>query len=115
MNRPPSPFVVLLLVLGLILPKATAGLAAVGLAGTTVVICSGDKLVTITLDADGNPISSIASEEPCGLVVPVTDLSTPKPDWTPAERRMATALATPTYPPALAPTGPPPPRAPPFA
>ena len=105
----------LLVVLGLLLPKATAALAAMGLLGETIVICTGEGMTTITLDAQGKPISTTTSGEPCGLLAPVSHLAVPSPDWTPAERRLAAARAAPPQarPPAL--TGVPPPRAPPFA
>ncbi|WP_109468209.1 DUF2946 family protein [Albibacillus kandeliae] len=45
--------------MGVTLPKMTAVLAGVGLsAGNTVLICTGDGLEQITLDAEGNPVES---------------------------------------------------------
>ncbi|NIY80234.1 MAG: hypothetical protein HWE33_12485 [Rhodobacteraceae bacterium] len=62
-------FLFLALMLGIVGPKSSALLAQLGLIHTQViVICTGDGLQTITLDADGNPIEhEDAKSQPCPL------------------------------------------------
>ncbi|WP_434286432.1 hypothetical protein [Celeribacter sp. SCSIO 80788] len=63
------PLLLLALLLGIVGPRSSALLAELGLIRTQViVICTGDGLQTITLDADGNPIEhKDAKSQPCPL------------------------------------------------
>lgn len=61
--------IIALLVLGIILPQASAALAGLGLAdGRAVVICTGDGLRTIHINDDGEPVEISHDAEFCALV-----------------------------------------------
>ncbi len=65
---------IVLLVAGLLVPKSGAVLAQIVPGVMTMVICTGEKLVTITLNAAGEPIEIHEDEEaPCLR----TDLAAP--------------------------------------
>ncbi|MDF1871049.1 hypothetical protein [Vannielia sp.] len=60
------------LLLGLVFPKATAVLAGLGLAGgETIVICTGDGLITLRIAPDGTPMevpdATAEAEQPCTM------------------------------------------------
>lgn len=59
---------VLAVAAGILLPKLSAAAVSLGLADLRiVVICSGDGLRLVTLDADGQPVEVSAAEH-CALV-----------------------------------------------
>ncbi|RPE71052.1 hypothetical protein EDD53_0165 [Pacificibacter maritimus] len=63
---------------GLIVPKSTVLLAELGvISGQVIVICTGEGLQKITLDADGNPVEVDMETDPCALshVIAGADLS----------------------------------------
>ena len=54
---------------GLIVPKSTVLLADLGLiSGQVIVICTGEGLQKITLDADGNPVEVSMETDPCAFI-----------------------------------------------
>ncbi|WP_179378187.1 hypothetical protein [Jannaschia marina] len=73
---------ILLLGIGLLLPRAGAVLA--DLAGfDSVVICRGAELVTITMSADGEPIDAEIEEHgPCLSALQFPETAAPTPAWT---------------------------------
>lgn len=82
---------VLVLVSGLLVPRVGAAFVAVAPGVRTVVICTGDALVTITLDASGAPVELDRGEPaPCIAAAP------PPEDEAPSEwRRLAMAIPGP--------------------
>lgn len=53
---------------GLIVPKSTVLLAELGIiSGDVIVICTGEGLRQISLDADGNPVEVSMDSDPCAL------------------------------------------------
>lgn len=53
---------------GLIVPKSTVLLADLGIiSGDVIVICTGEGLRQISLDADGNPVDISLETDPCAL------------------------------------------------
>ena len=105
---------ILLVGLGLLLPRTGAVLAEI--AGfESVVICRGADLVTFTFGADGTPAETEIEEHgPCLAAVPPTSLEAPRPAWTAfvparpaAPRRLAVIVAPRPW------SGPPPHRGPP--
>ncbi|MFU1477543.1 hypothetical protein ACM25N_07490 [Roseovarius sp. C7] len=70
------------LLTGVTLPKATAVLASLGLSHSqTIVICTGEGLRTITLSADGTPVEQPETEaHDCLLVQALTPPATPLPE-----------------------------------
>lgn len=53
---------------GLIVPKSTVLLADLGIiSGQVIVICTGEGLRQITLDADGTPVEVSMDSDPCAL------------------------------------------------
>jgi hypothetical protein len=69
--------------LGLVLPKVTAALAHIlPNDHMTMVICTGDAMITMTFDADGNPVEQTQSDEtPCPLVLASVDVQTHDVAW----------------------------------
>ncbi|CTQ50520.1 hypothetical protein [Jannaschia donghaensis] len=105
---------ILLLSIGMLLPRASAVLAQV--AGLeSVVICRGAELVTITFAADGTPVKTEIEEHgPCLASATPNSSAPPTPAWT---RLVHTPIPAPAC--CTAPCnpahwdGPPPERAPP--
>ncbi|MEG3661620.1 DUF2946 family protein [Celeribacter halophilus] len=62
-------FLLLGVMLGIVGPKSSALMAQLGLINArTIVICTGDGLQTITLDANGNPVEHQETRsQPCPL------------------------------------------------
>ena len=104
----------LLIALGLLLPRTGAALAE-GLGFETVVICTGDALVRVTLHTDGVPIETdIEDHEPCRAADLPSVLAAPVPAWHRMAATHARLLPDPPVLPASAPWhGPPPERGPP--
>lgn len=73
---------VMLLSVSLLLPMVSTALAAIGLSGSErIVICTGNGLQAITLDAEGNPsepAQGVDEEIPCALVHTVGHVSEPE-------------------------------------
>ena len=99
-TRTPRALLALAVILGLLLPRMGAALAeAAGL--DHVVICRGDVLVSLTLDADGAPVeTALRDHGPCLAAALPRPPDPPAPSWI----RLA-------FPPAQRPSegGPPPP------
>ncbi|MEP5730719.1 MAG: hypothetical protein ABJL67_15265 [Sulfitobacter sp.] len=74
---------VVLLVLGIVLPKASAALALIlPTYGTTMTICTPTGLITLRMDANGSPIKEDPTETaPC--LMAHADMITPAsiPQW----------------------------------
>ncbi|WP_339854031.1 DUF2946 family protein [Roseovarius nubinhibens] len=70
------------LLTGVTLPKATAALASLGLSGSqTIVICTGEGLRTITLSADGTPVEQPETQDhDCLLVQAIAPPPTALPE-----------------------------------
>lgn len=65
-----APRLILLfgLLTGFLLPQVSAGLVGLGLVPTqTIVICTGNSIETITIDADGNPVKVSEKSQHCTL------------------------------------------------
>ncbi|MFW2589039.1 hypothetical protein [Sagittula sp. SSi028] len=61
-------------ILGIALPKSTAALVALGLSrAQIIVICTGEGLRTITLDANGNPVAEDETDGHLCLMVHAVD------------------------------------------
>ena len=79
----PRCLTILALTLGLVFPKAGWVVAHWAFGAQTVVICTGHDLITITLDADGNPVETKdAAHQACTLgkadaSLPPTPLAAP--------------------------------------
>ncbi|MHC0053851.1 hypothetical protein [Actibacterium sp. D379-3] len=83
MRKSGGILLVVALCLGLIWPKASAVVSLL-LPGTvqTIVICTGDGLVTVTIGPDGAPVRTGETEEaPCTIGTAVTADAAPLSFW----------------------------------
>lgn len=68
MSRPPIRLLlVLLTILGLLMPRISGAVASVSPGVRTIVICTGQGMVTLQLDENGNPVPVAASSDHCVL------------------------------------------------
>ncbi|GAA6174707.1 hypothetical protein [Sulfitobacter pacificus] len=90
----------LLVVLGIVLPKATAALALVlPTYGQTITICTPEGISTVTLDANGDPVHETEqTTAPCLLAYATLVQPASLPDWHRLARQIdaATLLETQT-------------------
>ncbi|MCK0142706.1 hypothetical protein [Aliiroseovarius sp. F20344] len=71
------------LCLGVVLPKIGSAVQMLVLGELqTVVLCTGDGIITIRIDAEGNPIEEVSDEaEPCVLGNILITVVTPHTHW----------------------------------
>ena len=75
-------FLVLSLVMGLVSPKVIGALLHVMPGVQTLVICTGDRLMRITLNAQGEPVEMTEFEsDPCVIADPVAQIADTDPLW----------------------------------
>lgn len=114
MLRHPAIALILALILALASQTAAVARTAIAMPGTEMTLCTGDGPVTVTLDAQGNPVAAAHHCPACILA-----LSLPPATFT-SGRPVRLARPAPVLPLALLPTrGParviPPARAPPLS
>ncbi|KIN61723.1 hypothetical protein Z945_2716 [Sulfitobacter noctilucae] len=89
------PFLILLICFSIVLPKATAALAVVlPDYGQILTICTPDGIMTLRVDANGNPVEDTSVERaPCLLAH--ADLAPPSrsPTWVAVARQFDTTTA----------------------
>ena len=79
--------IVPLLIAGLLTPKLSALVLHVNPNITTIVICAGNEMVTIHLDADGKPVETAeTAQSPCVLADPGADIGPAYTRWTTAPK-----------------------------
>jgi hypothetical protein len=85
---------IVLIVLGLLLPRMSAAIALVAPGGEVVVICTGTGLQTLIIDADGNPVPVSMHADHCLLAhaADTSDRVAPEPHAAP----LAGSVAGPT-------------------
>lgn len=72
----------LLLSVGLLLPASTAALASLLPGVQSFIICTGNGMVEVRLDEDGNPVAlEESSEHPCLASAPLSVIDAPMPFW----------------------------------
>ncbi len=73
---------VVLLVFGLLAPRMSAVLAQVIPGIQTMVICTGDQMITLTIGADGVPVETVSENpHPCVMADGVTLATSDLPFW----------------------------------
>lgn len=85
MRRIVTPFVLICVICGLLMPKVAMAVAHTAGTWNTITICTGYELKTITLDASGEPVSETTSKsDPCTLSFAFTPLLDRPNTWMPA-------------------------------
>lgn len=81
---------ILALVTGILAPRMTAVAAQVVPGVEIIVICTGDSLQRIAIDAEGNPIDlGEADQHPCTLALAQIGAPTPAATWGAAALRIS--------------------------
>lgn len=66
-HRPMRSLLVLLTILGLLMPRVSGVAASVVPGGMTVVICTGQGMMTLRVDGQGNPVPVVEHPDQCVL------------------------------------------------
>ncbi len=66
-HRPMRSLLVLLTILGLLMPRVSGVAASVVPGGMTVVICTGQGMMTLQIDENGNPVPVADHADHCVL------------------------------------------------
>lgn len=66
-HRPARPLLLLLTILALVMPRVSGAVASVTPGVMTYVICTGQGMVTVRVDANGNPVSVVDQPDHCLL------------------------------------------------
>lgn len=86
---------ILALMMALLLPKMAGPLALIWPSDTiTMVICTGERMVTMTFDADGNPVENeLPNDERCTLTLADGGQTLAPDTWQPTLRRFDASLS----------------------